>query len=89
MHDQVCRPYSVKRSRPRAVCKRSLCSWLWAGGADGEGWNLQSLRPPVGGPHGPNGDRKARKGGQADAFCPPAFDCNGVSPPSYHPNNYL
>ena len=60
-----------------------------AGGKDGEGWDLQSLRPPDGGPHGVNGDRKVRKGGQPDAFCPAAFDCNGVAPPLYHPNNYL
>jgi hypothetical protein len=55
-------------------------------GDDGEGWDLLSLRPGSG-PHGENGDRKTR--GPPDAYCPPAFDCNGVAPPLYHHNQYL
>ena len=58
------------------------------GGDDGKGWDLASLRPDTGGPHGRNGDRR-KSGRRVEAFCPPAFDCNGVAPPLYHPNNFL
>ena len=53
---------------------------------DGEGWDLLTLRPGSG-PHGENAERKKR--GPPDAYCPPAFDCNGVAPPLYHHNQYL
>mmetsp|Transcript_66197 Transcript_66197/g.96923 ORF Transcript_66197/g.96923 Transcript_66197/m.96923 type:complete len:107 (+) Transcript_66197:56-376(+) len=58
------------------------------GGDDGTGWDLISGSSDIaGGPHGHNGDRKVRSA--VSAFCPKAFDCNGVAPPLYHPNNYL
>jgi hypothetical protein len=55
-------------------------------GDDGEGWDLLTSRPGSG-PHGENAERKKR--GPPDAYCPPAFDCNGVAPPLYHHNQYL
>ena len=70
------------------VARDEVGYYVRPGGDDGEGWDLLSLKAGTGGPHGHDGDRKTGKR-VVDAYCPPAFDCNGVAPPLYHPNNYL